>query len=149
MRFMTIFAIPLALAACADTNMQPGVTSTGQDFALTGVSVPAMNRANLCTDLGGQGTIPAITITHSAVAGVPITVRMYDNLSNGAVFEHGSTRVMSDADGTTVVTHTFRPPCNTTGGARNSSYNFDVVAAGAKITRPWGTYNSATGAIGR
>ncbi|MFC3644651.1 hypothetical protein [Aquibium oceanicum] len=139
------------LAGCVSEGGSQNAPATSvaasSAFRITGVSVPSLKKENLCASLGGGGATPSVVVRHSAVAGVPIRVRMYDVLSTGRVFEHGTTRVMSNASGTTTVTHRFRPPCNTSGGRRNSSYRFDVTASGQTVTERWGTYNSGTGKI--
>ena len=131
------------LAGCVSeggSQTAPGTTvAASSAFRIAGVSLPPLKKENLCAALGGGGATPSVVVRHSAVAGVP--------MSTGGVFEHGSPRVMSNASGTTTVTHQFRPPCNTSGGRRNSSYRFDVTASGQTVTERWGTYNSGTGKI--
>ncbi|MCC0076449.1 MAG: hypothetical protein H6898_07655 [Rhodobacter sp.] len=106
-----------------------------------------MTTASLCRDLGGQGQSPTVTIRHSATAGVPMRLHMQDNMSNGNTFDHGSTRVMSDGSGTTVVRYAFRPPCNTTNGRRNSHYRLTVEAGGTSQVVSWGRFDSASRTI--
>ncbi|MCB1394433.1 MAG: hypothetical protein KDJ98_00255 [Rhodobacteraceae bacterium] len=118
-----------------------------QPFAVTRVDISPMTTASLCRDLGGQGQSPTVTIRHSATAGVPMRLHMQDNMSNGNTFDHGSTRVMSDGSGTTVVRYAFRPPCNTTNGRRNSHYRLTVEAGGTSQVVSWGRFDSASRTI--
>lgn len=144
-RLAALGAVSLALTAC--TTSGGGGAGAGPEtetFAIATVTVSPMAMANLCSQLGGQGERPRIVITHTAQAGVPIRVRMYDDLSDGSTFNHGSTRMRSDASGRTTVDYAFRPPCNTTGGRRNSTYRFDVTAGDSSRTVTWGRYNSRT-----
>ena len=136
------------LAACTPTGGGPASPSMPtQPFAVTRVDISPMTTASLCRDLGGQGQSPTVTIRHSATAGVPMRLHMQDNMSNGNTFDHGSTRVMSDGSGTTVVRHDFRPPCNTTNGRRNSHYRLTVEAAGRSQVVSWGRFDSASRTI--
>lgn len=136
------------LAACTPTGGGPASPSMPtQPFAVTRVDISPMTTASLCRDLGGQGQSPTVTIRHSATAGVPMRLHMQDNMSNGNTFDHGSTRVMSDGSGTTVVRYAFRPPCNTTNGRRNSHYRLTVEAGGTSQVVSWGRFDSASRTI--
>lgn len=142
----------VASAACTPTDGGTASTSVraqgpAQSFEVTRLDISPMTTASLCRDLGGQGQSPTITIRHTPTAGVPIRLHMQDNMSNGNTFDHGSTRVMSDGSGTTVVRHDFRPPCNTTNGRRNSHYRLTVEAAGRSQVVSWGRFDSATRTI--
>ncbi|HOV05284.1 MAG TPA: hypothetical protein PLG99_12835, partial [Kaistiaceae bacterium] len=76
------------------------------------------------------------------------SVYMYDIVSNGRVTNHFTKTVTSEADGTTVLTADFLPPCNQTAGRRNSSYRFDVKSKGSrKVTKRWFDYDSGSGRI--
>ncbi len=142
----TLLALPCiaALAACApggDTAPVP------EGFALTGATIAPLAETNLCAPLGGAGTQPSLQINHTPVAGAPIRVRMYDAHSDGTVTEHNRVTVISEADGTTLADSGFLPPCNRTGGARDSSYRFDISAGGQMTTVTWGGYDSSDGEI--
>lgn len=113
------------------------------DFKLTGVGVSELTKANLCEALGGDGKQPLILIRHTPIEGQMITVRMYDDHGGGLVTEHNTVEVASTASGQTILDRGFLPPCNTTNGARSSSYRFDVSTKRQKATVPWGDYDSA------
>jgi hypothetical protein len=131
----------LAVAGC----VTPESSETGStDFSVSRGTIQPLRTANLCTQIGGQSAQPQLTISHSPVADVPIRVRMYDVHNDGTATEHNTVRARSEADGTTVVSSGFRPPCNRTNGARNSSYRFDIIAGGQTQTVQWGGYNSTT-----
>ena len=141
-------AVVAVLAACSTTDDGAGTASApAQPFDIANVSISPMTRANLCTTLGGQGQAPTVTIQHTAAAGVPIRLHMQDKLSDGSTFNHRSTRVTSDASGTTVVNYAFLPPCNTTGGRLNSNYQLTVEAGGESQVVPWARFNSASRTI--
>lgn len=106
-----------------------------------------MTTATLCSQLGGQGQAPTVTIHHTAAAGVPIRLNLQDTLSDGSTFNHRSTRISSDGSGTTTVNHRFLPPCNTTGGRLHSNYQLTVEANVASRTIGWVRFNSATRTI--
>lgn len=138
----------LALSACsATTGGGAAADAPNQPFDLTGVSISPMTEANLCSDLGGQGQAPTVTIRHTAAAGVPIRLHLQDRLSDGSTFNHRSTTVRSDASGTTTVNHRFLPPCNTTGGRIDSHYQLTVEAGGETETVTWARFNSGSRAI--
>ena len=143
--FILLAGASALLAACSTSgeNAGPAAAPT-ETFAISSVSIAPMTTANLCSALGGQGARPQITIAHTAAAGVPIRIRMYDSLSDGSTFDHRRTRVTSDGSGTTTVSHAFLPPCNTTGGRLDSTYRFDVEAAGSSKTVTWGRFDSGT-----
>lgn len=136
-------ALVLTASLALDTSAQ------SNKFQLTGIGISPMKTANLCSKIGGKGTQPNLVVQHSAVAGVPITVRMYDVHSARDVTEHNTVRVTSSGSGKTTVNSGFRPPCNTTGGRKNSSYRFDISAGGQKTTVVWGNYDSAKKQITR
>ncbi|MCC2111358.1 MAG: hypothetical protein KDJ16_04925 [Hyphomicrobiales bacterium] len=139
--------LPLAIWTA---SLLLALTASAGAVEIKSASVGAPSKANLCRQLGGQDKDPVLTIKHDKKAGDTISVRMYDVLSNGRVFEHRSKRIKSEADGTTVLTANFLAPCNTTGGRRNSSYRFDITSKGSKtVTVRWFKYNSATGEISR
>ncbi|MCA2011399.1 hypothetical protein LCM17_07885 [Cereibacter sphaeroides] len=136
------------VAACTPTTGENGSgSSPAQAFEVSRLEISPMTPASLCRDLGGQGQSPTVTIRHSAAAGVPIRLHMQDNMSNGNTFDHGSTSVMSDGSGTTVVRYGFRPPCNTTNGRRNSHYRLTVEAGGRSQVISWGRFDSASRTI--
>ena len=138
----------LVLAACSTSGDGAGTAPTPvQPFDIASVSISPMTAANLCSQLGGQGQAPTVTIHHTAAAGVPIRLSLQDKLSDGSTFNHRSTRVSSDGSGTTTVNHRFLPPCNTTGGRLNSNYQLTVEAGGASRTVGWARFNSATRTI--
>lgn len=137
-------AAALAVLAACSTTGDGADTAPAQPFDIASVSISPMTQANLCTALGGQGQAPTVTIRHTAAAGVPIRLHMQDRLSNGTMFDHHRTRVVSDGSGTTTVNHRFLPPCNTTGGRLNSHYQLTVEAGGKSTTVSWGRYNSTT-----
>ncbi|MFX3680933.1 MAG: hypothetical protein ACN6I5_06950 [Hyphomicrobiales bacterium] len=150
MRITTIIGATVAMAAVTGCTQTAGtsaeIASTAVDFQVNSVSVSPLTLDNICTRLGGRGAPPTLTIRHSPVAGVPIRIRMWDQISNGTTFEHRRTRVTSDGTGTTVVNHRFLPPCNTTGNTV-SSYRFDVTADGNTTTTVWGGYDSRSRSI--
>lgn len=136
------------LSACSTTGDGAGpAPAPAQPFTLESVSISPMTAANLCSQLGGQGQAPTVTIHHTAAAGVPIRLSLQDKLSDGSTFNHRSTRVSSDGSGTTTVNHRFLPPCNTTGGRLNSNYQLTVEAGGTSRTVGWARFNSATRTI--
>ena len=138
----------VALAACSSTGDGGGTASApAQPFEVASVNISAMTTANLCRQLGGQGQAPTVTIRHTAAAGVPIRLHLQDKLSDGSTFNHRITRVTSDGSGTTVVNHSFLPPCNTTGGRLNSNYQLTVEAGGKTQVVPWARFNSASRTI--
>ncbi|MCV2889851.1 hypothetical protein [Ruegeria aquimaris] len=126
---------------CA-TLLAAGAEAQNSKFALTGVSIAPLKTANLCSKIGGKGAQPELVLKHNAVAGAKIKVRMYDVHSKRDVTEHNTVRVKSSGSGQTVVNGGFRPPCNTTGGRKNSSYRFDISVDGKKTTVIWGNYDS-------
>lgn len=145
---VTGMAAVIALGACSTTGEGSGSASVpAQPFDVASVSISPMTTANLCRQLGGQGQAPTVTIRHTAVAGVPIRLHLQDKLSDGSTFNHRSTRATSDGSGTTVVTYSFLPPCNTTGGRLNSNYQLTVEAGGSKLVQPWARFNSASRSI--
>ena len=138
----------VALGACTPTTGGTGSSpAPAQAFEVSRLEISPMTTASLCRDLGGQGQSPTVTIRHSATAGVPLRLHLQDNMSNGNTFDHGSTSVMSDGSGTTVVRHAFRPPCNTTNGRRNSHYRLTVEAGGRSQVISWGRFDSASRTI--
>lgn len=137
----------LALTTIAGCMPSDSSETAGVDFSVSKGTIQPLKTANLCTQIGGQSVQPSLTIMHSPVADIPIRVRMYDVHNDGTVTEHNSVRVRSEADGTTVVSSGFRPPCNRTGGAKNSSYRFDIIVDGQKTTVKWGDYNSVSESI--
>ncbi|MEX4007029.1 hypothetical protein [Neoaquamicrobium sediminum] len=137
-----------AVSACSTSGESTGqATAPALPFAIDSVSISPMTTANLCSQLGGQGQAPTVTIKHTAAAGVPIRLSLQDKLSDGSTFNHRSTRVTSDGSGTTTVNHRFLPPCNTTGGRLNSNYQLTVEAGGKSRTVGWARFNSATRTI--
>lgn len=136
------------LAACSTTDeISMAANAPAQPFDIAGVTISPMTPVNLCRQLGGQGQPPTVTIRHSPVGGVPIRLHMQDKLSDGSTFNHRSTRVTSDASGTTTVNHAFLPPCNTTGGRLNSDYQLTVSAGSESRTIGWARFNSASRTI--
>ena len=136
----------VALAACSSTTT--GTTADpAQPFAISNVEISPMTQANLCRDLGGQGQAPKVTLSHTPAAGVPIRLHLQDRLSDGSTFNHRSTRVASDASGTTTVAHRFLPPCNTTDGRLDSHYQLTVEAGGESQTVTWARFESASRTI--
>lgn len=118
------------------------MTEAAQSFEIESVSISTMTEASLCRDLGGQGAAPTVTVNHTAVAGVPLRLSLTDYLSDGSTFNHRSTRVSSDASGTTVVDYAFLPPCNTTDGRLNSDYRLTVQAGDDSETISWAKFDS-------
>ncbi len=114
------------------------------------VSVAPVTKAHLCRKLGGKDKDPSVTIKHAKKGGEKITVRMYDVLSSGRIFNHRTKTVKSEADGSTTLTANFLAPCNTTNGRVNSSYRFDVTSKGSrKKTVRWFKFNSKSKRISR
>jgi hypothetical protein len=113
-----------------------------QAFQITSIEAAPMTRANLCTSLGGNRVPPALVIHHSKIAGVRITVKMFDDTSRGSHINHGATVVVSNASGLTTFRHAFIPPCNTT-GVSTSNYSISAEARGSKKQIVFGRYNSA------
>ncbi|MBV6656651.1 MAG: hypothetical protein KI785_02670 [Devosiaceae bacterium] len=152
MRLATLAGAAIVLAACNTTTMEADTevaATTATPFAISSVSVAPLELANVCRQLGGQDVNPVLTIVHTPGASQRIRIRMYDDLSDGSVFEHRQTTVAADTSGTTVVDHNFLAPCNTTNGRVNSTYRFDVSAGSAERTVTWGRYNSTTRTISR
>lgn len=141
----------VALAACSSTSgggaNSADTATPSQPFDISSVAISPMTQANLCRDLGGQGTPPTVTIRHTAAAGVPIRLHLRDSLSDGSTFNHRSTTVASDGSGTTTVNYAFLPPCNTTNGRLNSHYRLTVDAGGNGQTVSWAQFNSASRTI--
>lgn len=117
--------------------------SPAHSFEISKVSAGKMTKSHLCRNIGGGGKKPTITIHHSKEAGKKIRVRMYDTVSNGRVVDHGKKTIRSDGSGKTTFTHSYRPPCNTTGNS-TSKYHFEAKSGSAKKTIVWGRYNSKT-----
>jgi hypothetical protein len=115
-------------------------------FEINDVSVAPLAASNLCPALGGIGAPPQIEIRHSAVAGVEIQIHMEDRVSGAPLVNHGSATVSSSAGGTTVASPHFLSPCNRT-HRLTSNYVIVVSAGGQSIERPFGSYDSARGAI--
>ncbi len=134
--FAILFAPLAVLAALSPARGEAA-------FQITGLSAEPMTRASLCTKLGGNRKAPALVIRHSKVAGVAITVKMFDDTSRGSHINHGSTVVASDASGTTTLRYAFIPPCNAT-GISTSNYSIAAQAKGSKKQIVFGRYNSAT-----
>src|SRR5690606_21569605 len=139
----------LALAACSATTRGDAApdAAPAQPFDIAGVTISPMTQANLGRDLGGQGQAPTVTVRHTPVAGVPIRLHLQDRLSDGSTFNHRSTRVASDASGTTTVNYGFLPPCNTTAGRLDSHYQLTVEAGGESETITWARFASGSRAI--
>ena len=135
-----VFTFGVAAILATALAFQSDAQNSG--FAITGIGINPLKKANLCSKIGGRGTQPKLVIQHSPTAGVPITVRMYDVHGARDVTEHNTVRVNSSGSGTTTVESGFRPPCNTTGGRKNSSYRFDISAGRQKTTVTWGNYDS-------
>lgn len=119
-----------------------GVTNA-HSFEITKVTASKMTKAHLCSKIGGSNKKPTVTIYHSKEAGKRIRVKMFDTVSNGKYFDHGSKTVRSDGSGKTTFTHSFRPPCNTTGNS-TSKYWFEATSGSSKKKIVWGQYNSAS-----
>lgn len=132
----------LGAAVLCATLLSSGAQAQNSKFELSGVSIAPMKTANLCSKIGGKGAQPELALKHNAVAGTKIKVRMYDVHGKRDVTEHNTVRVKSSGSGQTVVNSGFRPPCNTTGGRKNSSYRFDISAEGKTTTVIWGNYDS-------
>jgi hypothetical protein len=113
---------------------------SAQSVEITGVSVSRLGKANLCSDLGGRGEPPSITVRHSKAQGT-ISIAMRDRLSNGSEVNHGSVEVAANPSGTTIVRNNFLPPCNRITGQGVTSAYWVTVAAGASTrTVLWGRY---------
>lgn len=141
----------LALTACGETagdlraktsDMMGSAREYFAKFELTTAGITSLGEENLCPALGGTSVPPMITIQHSQVADIPITVRMYDSHSDGTVTEHGTVTVPSEEDGDTIVREGFQPPCNITAGQRDSVYKFDIHTKNSSMTLLWGGYAS-------
>lgn len=113
-----------------------------QAFQITSIDAAPMTRANLCTSLGGNRVPPALVIHHSKIAGVKITVKMFDDTSRGSHIDHRSTVVSSSASGATRLNFAFLPPCNRTGSS-TSNYSISAEAQGSKRQIVFGRYDSA------
>jgi hypothetical protein len=113
-----------------------------QAFQISSIEAAPMTRANLCTSLGGNRLPPALVIHHSKIAGVRITVKMFDDTSRGSHINHGVTVVVSNASGATTLRHAFTPPCNTT-GVSTSNYSISAEAKGSKKQIVFGRYDSS------
>lgn len=133
--------ILLAVAAMAGT-------AHATDLKISGISISAMKKSNLCSAIGGKNAPPTITIRHSRVAGVSIRVRMFDTVSNGNLVDHYSTTVKSKASGKTQLKYRFRPPCNTTGNSV-STYRIEASAGKSRKRIIWGRYDSVRRRISR
>jgi hypothetical protein len=114
-----------------------------QAFQITSIEAAPMTRANLCTSLGGNRQPPALVIRHSKIAGVKITVKMFDDTSRGSHINHGATVVISNASGATTLHHGFIPPCNVT-GISTSNYSISADAKGSRKQIVFGRFDSAT-----
>jgi hypothetical protein len=135
-----------ALSACQTTDKAADMMTSAK-FNLSGATIAPLAQDNLCTRIGGNSVQPNLTVQHDSVAGQTIRVRMYDVHNDGTTTEHGIVSVASEGDGTTTVSSGFMPPCNTTGGRKNSSYRFDVSTDGDSLTTTWGGYDSTAGEI--
>jgi hypothetical protein len=113
-----------------------------QAFQITSIEAAPMTRANLCTSLGGNRQPPALVIHHSKIAGVKITVKMFDDTSRGSHINHGATVVISNASGATTLRHSFIPPCNTTGVGK-SNYSIAAEVKGSRKQIVFGRYDSS------
>jgi hypothetical protein len=113
-----------------------------QAFQITSIEAAPMTRANLCTSLGGNRVPPALVIRHSKIAGVKITVKMFDDTSRGSHINHGATVVVSNASGNRTLHHAFIPPCNTT-GVSTSNYSISAEVKGSRKQIVFGRYDSA------
>jgi hypothetical protein len=113
-----------------------------QAFQISSIEAAPMTRANLCTSLGGNRQPPALVIHHSKIAGVKITVKMFDDTSRGSHINHGATVVVSNASGNTTLRHAFIPPCNTT-GVSTSNYSISAEAKGSRKHIVFGRFDSA------
>jgi hypothetical protein len=113
-----------------------------QAFQITSIEAAPMTRVNLCTSLGGSRVPPALVIHHSKIAGVKITVKMFDDTSRGSHINHGATMVVSNASGVTSLRHVFIPPCNVT-GVSTSNYSISAEARGSRKQIVFGRYDSA------
>lgn len=138
--FKTLLATGLLAATAA--HAQPM-----QTLRVDSITVSPMTKANLCPALGGSGEPATITVKHEPKANVAIFVRLFDDLSNGRSFTHGTDHILSDASGTTTIRHPFFPPCNTSKGRVDSHYKFEVkVGETAKIL-DWARFLTATNSI--
>lgn len=135
---LTFVCAAVALAACEMDS------ASVEGFEIRSVGIAPLATKNLCTAIGGEAVQPQLTVMHSPVPDVRMTVRMYDVHNDGTVTEHNTVRVTTDADGSTLVNSGFLPPCNRTEGRRNSSYRFDIFAGGQTTTLTWGDFNSST-----
>ena len=113
-----------------------------QAFQITSIEAAPMTRANLCTSLGGNRAPPALVIHHSKIAGVKITIKMFDDTSRGSHIDHRSTVVSSNPSGATHLNFAFLPPCNRTGSS-TSNYSISAEAQGSKRQIVFGRYDSA------
>jgi hypothetical protein len=122
-------ALGAAVVACL--TVAPAIA---QDLTISGISVSAFGKANLCSTLGGSSQPPTITIKHSKGSGT-ITVSMADHLNDGRTNDHGSTSVAADPSGTTRVNYAFKPPCNTktAEGLRSAYYVTASSGASSKM----------------
>lgn len=127
---------------CAAAMLAGLSTAVSQSaFQITGISVEALKNAHKCEVLGGQRKIPTITIRHSKVGGVDLTVHMIDRWEGGRQIDHSQLAVKSSPNGTTVVSQntpgatTLRAPCN-----RSSQYsNYFVIVSGngSRMEKLW------------
>ena len=129
---------PLLCALLGSANF----AQSQQAFQITSIEAAPIRRANLCTSLGGSRAPPALMIHHSKVAGIKITVKMFDDTSRGSHINHGATIVVSDASSKTPLRHGFIPPCNVT-GVSTSNYSISAEAKGSKKQIVYGRYDSA------
>jgi hypothetical protein len=113
-----------------------------QAFQITSLEAAPMARANLCASLGGNRQPPVLVIRHSKIAGVKITVKMFDDTSRGSHINHGATVVISNASGATTLRHAFIPPCNVT-GISTSNYSISAEVQGSRKQIVFGRYDSA------
>jgi hypothetical protein len=113
-----------------------------QAFQITGIDANPMTRANLCASLGGNRQPPVLVIRHSKVAGVKITIKMFDDTSRGSHINHGATTVISNASGATTARYAFIPPCNVTRSS-TSNYSISAETKGSKKQIVFGRYDSA------
>ncbi len=100
-------------------------------FQIHAVSVEPLKDAHKCAAIGGLAKRPLITIRHNKVAGIALTVHMFDNWEGGRTIDHGTMTIKSNASGTTIInantpgSSALKPPCNRSD--KFSNYYVDVA----------------------
>lgn len=145
-RFAAVCAAFFLFACQPFATVSDTLPSAKRDF-IHGAQIALLHVNNLCSTLGGQGHRPYLTVIHQQTGNIPITVRLYDQRSDGTVQGLGALTLPSAPTGATVFSRGFDAPCNETQGAVHSTYVFDISAMGQTITHIWGKYHTRLNVI--